>query len=367
LTDSIGVTPFEAGVIKVTVNSDSPITFTSRIRVVVEYDSGESGTFLDDDNYILSSSQSTTSNLDLKLYMPDIKVEDFFSGILKMFNLTCLSYEENKYEIVQLEDWYDAGEVVNVTEHIISDDVDISKLETFKKINFNYVKSESFMNVAYSGNNGFEYGNLRADLNSEGSDYSIQLPFENLLFQKFTGQNLQVGYSLKTDFKPYIPKPIILYDYGTLQTCNFYLKGSGSATNILTYNAFGQDSLISSVNQSINFGIEVSSLLLTPITNTLYSNYYQNYLENIYNPKSRKYNVKAILPISLLTYLKLNNRLVIRDKKYIINNMKIDLTSGEVDFELINDFRNLRSSITPIPPPEPMADYSSDYSSDYSI
>jgi hypothetical protein len=47
--------------------------------------------------------------------------------------------------------------------------------------------------------------------------------------------------------------------------------------------------------------------------------------------------------------------------------MKIDLTSGEVDFELINDFRNLRIPITPIPPIEPTADYSTDYSSDYSI
>lgn len=353
------------------VVSDTPITFDSEILFIIKYEGfdSEGGSSIQQSNYLITDldGQATTAALNLASFMPDIKVEDFFSGILKMFNLTCISYEENKYAIEQLEDWYDAGDIIDVTEHIISDDVDINKLETFKNINFNYVKSESFMNVAYSGNNGFEYGNLRADLNSEGSDYLIQLPFENLLFQKFAGQNLQVGYSLKTDFKPYIPKPVILYDYGTLQTCNFYLKGSGSATNILTYNAFGQDSLISSVNQSINFGIEVSSLLLTPITNTLYSNYYQNYLENIYNLKSRKYNVKAILPISLLTYLKLNNRLVIRDKKYIINNMKIDLTSGEVDFELINDFRNLRSSITPIPPIEPTADYSSDYSSDYSI
>ena len=341
LTDTIGETPFEAGVIKVTVNSDSPITFTSRIRVVVEYDSGESGTFLDDDNYILSSSQSTTSNLDLKLYMPDIKVEDFFSGILKMFNLTCLGYEENVYTIEQLEDWYDAGDLKDITQYVIADDINISKLETFKKINFNYTKSESFMNVKYLSDNGFEYGDLKADLNSEGSEYNVQLPFENLLFSKFTGQNLQVGYSLKTDLKPYIPKPIILYDYGTLQSCNFYLKGTGSPTNITTYNAFGQDTLISSVNHSLNFGLEISSLLLTPINNSLYADYYQSYLENIYNQKARKYDIKALLPISLLTSIKLNNRLIIRDKRYIINNMKIDLTSGEVDFELINDFRTL--------------------------
>jgi len=325
------------------VISDSPITFSSEILFIIRYEGvdNEGNPGIQQRNYLITNAtnQSTNSSLNLASYMPDIKVEDFFSGILKMFNLTCLGYEENVYTIEQLEDWYNDGSIEDITQYTISDDLDISKLETFKNINFNYTKSESFMNVAYLGNNGFEYGNLRADLNSEGSDYSVQLPFENLLFQKFSGQNLQVGYSLKTDFKAYIPKPIVLYDYGTLQSCNFFLKGTSTPVNITTYNAFGQDTLISSVNQSLNFGIEVSSLLLTPISNTLYSNYYQSYLENIYNLKSRKYNVKAVLPISLLTSLKLNNRLIIRDKRYIINNMKIDLTSGEVDFELINDFR----------------------------
>jgi len=166
---------------------------------------------------------------------------------------------------------------------------------------------------------------------------------------------------LKTDLKPYIPKPIILYDYGSLQSCDFYLKGTGSAENITTYNAFGQDTFVDSINHSLNFGLDVSSLLLTPIPNSLYGDYYQTYLENIYNVKARKYNVNAILPISLLTSIKLNNRLIIRDKRYIINNIKIDLTSGEVDFELINDFRSLEI------PTEPIADYSSDYSTDYYI
>jgi hypothetical protein len=348
--------------------SENPITFTSYIKNEIGFVGIEEGSeTIIIDNLIIEnlSGQFTTSQLNLASYMPDIKVEDFFSGILKMFNLTCLSYEENKYVIKQLEDWYNEGSIENITQYVISDDLEISKLETFKNINFNYTKSESFMNVNYLGNNGFEYGNLRADLDAEGTDYTVQLPFENLLFNKFTGQNLQLGYALKTDFKAYIPKPVILYDYGTLQTCNFYLKGSSTPVNITFYNAFGQDTLLGSVNQSLNFGIEISSLLLIPISNTLYSNYYQSYLENIYNLKSRKYNVKAVLPISLLTYLKLNNRLVIRDKRYIINNMKIDLTSGEVDFELINDFRG---EFIPQPPIPLAFDYSpTDYTEDYFI
>ncbi len=41
--------------------------------------------------------------------------------------------------------------------------------------------------------------------------------------------------------------------------------------------------------------------------------------------------------------------------------MNIDLTSGEVNFELINDFRGLVAPVAPIP------DYSTDYSTDYYI
>ena len=286
-------------------------------------------------------SKTTTGIVNVSNYMPDIKVQDFFSGVLKMFNLTCYSETENVYQIRQLEEWYNSGNITDITKHIISDNLDIDRIETFNKINFSYQKSESLMNVAYKSNNGVEYGDLLAEIDSDGGEYKVELPFENMLFNKFTGQNLQVGYALKQDLKNYQPKPIILYDYGTLQTCNFYLKYDTINTNITTYNAFGQDTLISGVNYSLNFDANVSSLLLTPINNSLYRVYYENYISNIFNSKQRKYNLKGLLPISILTSIKLNDRLVIRDKRYIINTMKVDLTTGEVDFELINDFRTL--------------------------
>lgn len=286
-----------------------------------------------------------------------------------MFNLTCLSYADNVYEIEQLESWYTNGVIEDISEYVLSDDLTVGKLETFNKINFNYTKSQSFMNVNYFSNNAIEYGDLKADLDSDGGDYTIQVPFENLLFNKFTGQNLQVGYSLKTDYKPYIPKPVILYDYGTLLDCDFYI---GSAfitkTNALQYNAFGQDTIANGFNYTLNFGADISSLYLISIQSGLYYTYYSSYLQNIYNIKSRKYNVKAKFPISLLTSIKLNTRLVIRDRIYIINNMKIDLNTGLVDLELISDFRITTPNPSPVPPLPTVADYSvTDYTSDYNI
>ena len=101
-------------------------------------------------------------------------------------------------------------------------------------------------------------------------------------------------------------------------------------TNQLTYN---------NVVYSNHFAAEASPFDATYITNTLYSQYYNPYLQNLFNQKNRITNVKALFPISLLTSLKLNDRLIIRDKRYIINEMKVNLTTGDVDLALINDFR----------------------------
>ena len=82
-------------------------------------------------------------------------------------------------------------------------------------------------------------------------------------------------------------------------------------------------------------------MLTSSIPISLYSNYYQNYLENVFNEKARLIKVKAIFPLSIMTTLSLKDRLIIRDKRYIINSMPIDLTTGETNLELLTDFRDI--------------------------
>jgi hypothetical protein len=186
------------------------------------------------------------------------------------------------------------------------------------------------------------YGDLYYELANDGEEYTVELPFETLLFNKFTGTNLQVGYALKPSFIPYIPKPVILYDYGTTQTVsNYHFNDGTSTTNQTTANIFGQDTLISSKDYTLNFGAEQSTYTGSVEEESLFKNYYSNYLENIFGVKSRIIKVKGILPISLLTNLKVNDRVIIRDKRYVINSFTTDLTSGEVQFELLTDFRTI--------------------------
>ena len=287
-----------------------------------------------------SISGTTSATASIQLLMPDIKVEDFFSGILRMFNLTCFSIDGNTYNIRQIENYYNSGDIVDITPYIFKESMTLDRVKSYKRVNFEYQKSENLISVAFLSANGVEYGNLAQDFDADGEEYSVSLPFENLLFSNLNDR-LQVGYSLKTDLKPYIPKPIILYDYGVAQTGGFYLN-DGTNNNLITnYNAFGSETLIGGITYSLNFGIEQSSLTNDIINDSLYFNYYQNYLGNIFTSKARQIKVKGILPLSLLTSLSLNDRVIIQDKRYIINSYTTDLTTGEVDFDLLSDFRTL--------------------------
>jgi hypothetical protein len=288
-----------------------------------------------------SSSGSLNSNLNLLNYMPDIKVADFLSGILKMFNLTAFSTDGINFTLEQLENWYFLGGIKDFSGYCTTD-LDFNRIKPYKKINFEYEKSENFLSRNFFTTNSREYGNLSSTFNTDGSDYSIKLPFENLLFNKFTGTNLQVGYALKSDLTPYAPKPIILYFTERKSGTLFINNGSG-ATNISNFNVFGQDCIDTAdlTNNTLNWGVEISSYFLEPINNSLFNNYYLAYLNNLYSLKSRMVKVKMRLPYLELLNLRLNDRIVIRDKRYIINQYTTDLTTFESDFELIQDFRTI--------------------------
>ena len=294
----------------------------------------------------MSTQITSPEILSPSLFFPEIKIEDFFSGLLKMFNLICYSKDGVNYTIKQIEEYYSNGNIIDITKYIKSDTINLNRVKTYKKINFQYEKSESLVNVGFNSANGIEYGSLFYDTNNDGDEYNIKLPFEDLNFNNLKDK-LQVGYALKTDLQKYTPKPVILYDYNptaltSLTGTDFWFNTSisgGTSTQHTSYKAFGQEYFDGTDTYSLNFNAQQSTLTNELISNSLYQQYYENYLANIFDSKARLIKVSGILPTSLLTTLKLNDRLIIRDKRYLINTFTTDLTTGEVQFELLTDFR----------------------------
>jgi hypothetical protein len=332
----------ESGAYTFYIASTAAISFTSVYYYETGRLDGSTYTKMTDLTVTQSTTQTTTTTMDLAQYMPEMTIEEFFSGILKMFNLTCYSEVAGVFKIEQLEDWYTNGTTRDITTYIIGDEFDIERSKAYKKVNFKYQKGESFLNEQFMSRSKVPYGDLYYELDNDGEEYTIELPFENLLHTKFTGTNMQVGYALKPSYIPYIPKPVILYDYGSTQTVSqYYFNDGSSTTNHTTANIFGQDTSISSVNYTLNFGADQSSYTGNIEEESLFKNYYSSYLDNIFSDKSRILKIKAMFPTGLLSQIKVNDRVIIRDKRYTINTFTTDLTSGEVDLELLTDFRDI--------------------------
>ena len=295
-----------------------------------------------------SNSFSVLSIFGVNSYLPDMTVESFFKGILKMFNLTCYGTAADVYQLEPLTDWYAKGAVVDITKYTDIESINVDRVKLYENIEFKYQESESATNTIFRDLTSRGYGNTSENFSYDGGDFKIELPFENMMMQKFAGTTLQIGETLNQDGNRYTPKPLVIYMYDSLVT-RFSFTDNTTPEILSLYVPFGQDLIDSNINYTLNFNADISTLLDAIIPNTLFSVYYQSYLSNLYNLKNRETTVKTNLPISLLTNLKLNDRLIIRDKRYMINDMKSNLTTGEVNFTLLNDFSEVISGGANVP------------------
>jgi len=283
---------------------------------------------------------ATSQDLVTTQYMPKMKVMDFFKGVLNMFNLTCYNTGGDNYQLEPLDSWYQKGAIVDITKHVDIETIAVDRVPLYKTIDFKYEDSKSLHNEAFSSINKKEYGDASSSFEYDGGKYEIKLPFENLHQNRFTNTDLQVGMTIDTSGASYIPNPIILY-MGESTNADYRLNdGDTNTSNLVTsYVPFGQDLTYNGEDYSLNFSADISTLKGVPIQNNLFATYYYPYLGNLYNLKNRKVSLKAVLPISILTRLELNDRLIIRNKRYIINSMDTNLNTGEVQFTLLHDFR----------------------------
>jgi hypothetical protein len=330
-------------VFKLKVRSKNPLTL--KLNATLNYPN-----YNNFNQTIQFNSTTTTAKTDISSKIPDMTVADFFSGILKMFNATCYATSVDVFTLEPIDMWYNGGNIFDITEYTDIDSIDVERVSVFKNIEFKYQKSECFLNRQFYDNNIMdrEYAETKLILSNEGTDYKVELPFENLLMTNLNTDNFDVGLCLTKapDFKPYIPKPVLFY-YDDYRGGVLNLNNGSATTEYYNFNIFNNNVTINGVVYSLTWHPELSTQYPNlPLVNNLYSMYYNSYLQNIFNPKCRLVRVKAHFPLSLITKLRLNDRLIIRDKRYIINELKSDITSGEVDLALINDFRPMINDST---------------------
>jgi hypothetical protein len=330
------------------IESLQPLTFTTNL-FHTKFPPPGSG--LSQTGSGVSPSQSTTSTINIGDFIPDLKIADFFNGLIKIFNLTITATGETEFNLEPLEFYYAYGNYININSYVINDSVDLERTKLFKKLSFSHEKSDNVLNNFFRNTfqRKYDYGDLiyEDDLSNESTTYDIKTPFEDVMWERSTTGNFQTTSLIDKDLKPYKPKPILMYK-NNLQSLGTSIKmyTGSSYYNLSTYQRFSNELFLNNNIASLNFGEEQSSWNLSALaSDSLFALWYRNYISGLYDIRCRVVKLKAIMPITELSNIKLNDKIVYKDKKYIINQFTTDLTSGEVDFELISDFREVSNSV----------------------
>jgi hypothetical protein len=331
------------------VSSVLGITFTStltRSTAVYIYQNGSALNRYAETQILeaTSASQTTVSKIDIKSFVPDINVVSFVEGLIKMFNLMVIPTSDTSFNLQPLPNYYFDGSNIDITEYVNTESIEINPPQLFKRIAFKYENSINALNEIYRGLFNKEYGDLNFENQNSAfaETYEVSLPFENFMFDRETGTDFITATIFDKDNNAYVPKPSLIY-CNAEQSVTPAIKISNIATtnDISTYVRFSNELQLAgsdlSYVQSLNWGAEISSWFLDINFNGLYESFYSGYIENLFNQRTRILKLKAMLPTSLICSIRLKDKLIISNKRYIINTMTPELTTGETSFELILD------------------------------
>lgn len=290
----------------------------------------------------------TAPVININDFVPDLTFEDFITSILKTFNLTILPKSETEFELIPLDDFYSMGKIYDITPYVDINDITISRIPLSKKNEFKHEKTNNFLNEQYSktSSQSREYGDyIYYDGNLEDGEFKIETKFGDISTFKLA-TNMYVGYALDKAYNPQIQAPLLLYVDDKI-TKDFKITNGVTYKTLTGYRPFIQETTIDGTRYSIHFSNELSVKDGATLYNNLFSQYYASYFFGLTNPKNRLTNVTTTFPLSLLTKIKLYDRLIIRDKRYIINDIKQNLTTSEVELNLLHDFRQLINATLP--------------------
>lgn len=294
--------------------------------------------------------QTYTNDVVIADQMPEQKIIDFIIGLVKMFNLVMVYEGDNTYKLEPLDDWYAEGSTIDVTRYIDTTEFSANRPELYKRIEFAYQETEAVVGDIFrnTSGGGVGYGDLRADFTFDGGDFNIETTFEHILFERLVDENdaaqtdFAVGKAIDKDLKPYVGEPFIFYAptlTPTLTKTVSYINTADTEEEIdqfwLVSNCNDLDS--EDITKTINYGTEIDPYTGSNQTGGLYETYWQDYVTDLYSTARRVYQFKGIFPSDVMYKLKVNDKLTIVDRDYIINNATLDLTTGQVTLELLND------------------------------
>jgi len=287
--------------------------------------------------------------------LPKMKIIDFLKSVFQLFKLVIIQNDDVNIYVNTQVDYYSQGKLWDVTRYVDYESYDVNRGDILNEIDFAFTEPTTILNTQFKINNIQGYGDEYLKLTDEngelldGNKLEIKPQFEQVVYERLIDNNdglqTNVMYGLITDreLKPVNVKAHIFYN----NIVNI------SAKPIKVINTLGSlQTLSGNLNTSshtLNFGTSLYSTTFSEefnewdgslISNNLYTNYYKDYIDSIFNIKRRNFSFSSILPLNILLALRLNDVLKIKEDYYRIDKFTSNITNNKVQLNLINAFDN---------------------------
>jgi hypothetical protein len=322
-----------------------------------------------------NSSLVNASRIDLIKSLPVIKVIDFVTSYLKMFNISIYEsspdserlYWLNPQNIEEDNQVYSKA-TIDYTAYVDLSSVKKSVPNDFNYYNFKHKTSKYRSNVDYLKGAGQEYGQLTYPQIKPNKpiEYKIETEFTIIPPVLLSGtSNIPTFYGFNSDspsvlstgeqrYKPNFGELTLFYSHGVeslgANSLSFQMSAAGNTpmngqlTNFIKCLPFARVS-----NQSLAFSILVFQNIQYPIN--LYSQFYSQQTVRFLDVNVLKHEIEVMFPASEL-YLneastiqgqgnipqgfRLQNDIVIKEMKYSVLEALIDRATGKGKLTLLN-------------------------------
>lgn len=283
------------------------------------------------------------SIINVDLQMPKIKVIDFLNGLFKMFNLLFI-FDGQTITLFTFNDWLQLGKTIDVTEYIDITNTEVKRIAPYTQLIFQHEENKTFFAENFSKLFNREFAELKYDVHPDfdGITLDVKSGFEVMLYERMrrgdnTTTDIGWGWSVDDKQAPYIGKPLLFY-HSKQPTPNttFSTSYDGSNVNIAGYNR-PRNSEVASFTTSLLWNAENDYYNGQRMSNSLFKTYWSEYLERLFSKQARLIQFKAILPIDFMLNYQLNDKLKIGSFVYFINDIRMDLTTGDASLNLIPD------------------------------
>lgn len=287
-----------------------------------------------------------------KSYMPTIKCVEFIRGILVNFNaIMYWDVENRKFIIKNREAWYAEGVEIDISDNLDTAKSKIKPPTFYKEYSFEFAEALDFRNIEYKGINNRGYGGSNFSTGMYAGDtYTNKSPFTPSIWVEVVTEAANGTISFSSDvattqsiddsFAPVESGTRLMYYNGSKTAAGSYkvvdYAGTSGGSNT-TYNFFAS-ALVSDSNLNLAFNSELDfkSSGGVLLENSLYTRFYADYINTIYNQNVRRLNISANIPYNKLKSIKINDTIVINRTRFLIDGITVDLTTNRATFDLIN-------------------------------